>query len=206
MSGANHARAGTSAIRAFIAIPLPPETVAQLTPLVEELRAVCRKAGIEAAWSRPEGWHLTLKFLGPVAQDRIAPLIDRLPACATRHAPFEIELKGYGAFPTGRRPRVLWIGLETDRGAAELGALATTIEEMTAALGHSAEERPYSAHLTVARIRTPPRSVQTLTAWLDQHHADRLATMRVERIALMRSDARPGGSVYTPVTELRLGS
>jgi len=192
-------------IRAFIAVPLPVETIGRLTPPVEELRALCRKAGIEAAWSRPDGWHLTLKFLGSVARDRIAPLIDRLPACATRHTPFEIGLKGFGAFPTGRRPRVLWIGLEPDGGAAALGALANTVEEMTAVLGHPAEDRPYSPHLTVARIRTPPRAVRALSDWLDQHQADRLAAVRVERIALMRSDAGSGGSVYTPVAEFMLG-
>jgi 2'-5' RNA ligase len=192
----------SDAIRAFIAAPLSPETVGRLIPPVDELRAVCRAGGIDATWSRPEGWHLTLKFLGAVASDRITPLLDRLPACAARQQPFMIHFRGFGAFPSGRHPRVLWIGLETDEGAAALEALARAIDAATAALGHPCEERPFSAHLTVGRVtmsRMTPRSSPELARWLDQRRADRLATMRVEQIALMRSDARPGGAVYTPL-------
>jgi 2'-5' RNA ligase len=196
------------AIRAFIAVPLTPETIERLIPSVNELRAVCRTAGLDAAWNRPEGWHLTLKFLGPVASDRIAPLLERLPGCAARHQPFAIQLTGFGAFPTARRPRVLWIGLEPDDGAPALGALARTIEEMTAELGHASEARPFSPHLTVARVNTgrnSPRSIPSLTNWLQERRAGSLASMRVEQLALMRSDARPGGSVYTPIAVFPLG-
>ncbi|HUJ79930.1 MAG TPA: RNA 2',3'-cyclic phosphodiesterase [Nitrospiria bacterium] len=192
-------------IRAFIAVPLSPETIERLRAPVEELRALCRKAGIEAAWSRPEGWHLTLKFLGQVAPDQMQPFLDRLPACAGQYDVLTVNFGGFGAFPTPRRPRVLWIGVEPDGGAASLVALARTVDEMTASLGYPSEERPFSPHLTVARIRTPPRSVHALTGWLEQRRADRLAAMLVERIALMRSDVRPGGSVYTPVAEFMLG-
>jgi RNA 2',3'-cyclic 3'-phosphodiesterase len=191
-----------STIRTFIAVPLPPQTIERLSQPVEELRAVCRADGLEAAWSRPEGWHLTLKFLGPVASDRINPLLERLPACAARHDPFAIRLTGFGAFPSVRRPRVLWIGLEPDDGAAALATLAREIDEVTLALGHPSEERPFSPHLTVARLNTgkkPPRSCPSLTRWLEERRADRLAAMKVEQIALMRSEAKPGGAVYTPV-------
>ena len=191
-------------IRAFIAVPLPSETVARLTPLVDELRAVCRTEGVDAAWNRPEGWHLTLKFLGPVASDRIPPLLDRLPACVARHQLFAVHFKGFGAFPSARRPRVLWIGVEADEGAEALGGLAREIDALTAGLGHPPEERPFSPHLTVARIRVVPRSSQALARWLEEHRADRLATMQVDKATLMRSDAKPGGSVYTPVAEFPL--
>jgi len=200
------------AIRAFIAVPLTPETIERLTPPVEALCAVCLAAGLDAAWSRPEGWHLTLKFLGPVAADRIDPLLERLPGCTARHQPFAIQLTGFGAFPSARRPRVLWIGLEPDDGAASLGALAREIDEVTASLGHPAEERPFSPHLTVARLNTgrnPPRTFPSLTNWLEGHEigrgTERLVSMRVEQFALMRSDAQPGGSVYTPIATYPLG-
>ena len=199
-------------IRVFIAAPLPPETIQRLLAPVDELKTVCQAEGLDAAWSRPEGWHLTLKFLGPVASDQVALLIERLPACAARHAPFAVHFTGFGVFPTARRPRVLWIGVEADEGAASLGTLANEIDELTAALGHPSEERPFSPHLTVARIRTSlrhkpqgaaPRSSQALTQWLEGHGigrgADRLATMKVEQVTLMRSDSQPGGAVYTPV-------
>jgi 2'-5' RNA ligase len=195
-------------IRVFIAVPLPPDVIERLKPPVDELRAVCRTAGLDAGWSRPEGWHLTLKFLGPVASDRIDPLLERLPGCTVRHDAFSIHLTGFGAFPSARRPRVLWIGLETDDGAASLAALAREIDEVTAPLGHPPEERPFSPHLTVARLNSggkPPRAVPELTRWLDGHRADRLAAVRVDRVALMRSDPRPGGPVYTPVGFFPLG-
>jgi 2'-5' RNA ligase len=194
-------------IRVFIAVPLPPEVIERLKPPVEELRAVCRTAGLDAGWSRPEGWHLTLKFLGPVASDRIDPLLERLP-CTVRHDAFAIHLTGLGAFPSARRPRVLWIGLETDEGAASLAALAREIDEVTASLGYPSDERPFSPHLTVARLNRggkSPRAMPELTRWLDEHRADRLAAVRVDRVALMRSDPRPGGPVYTPVGLFPLG-
>jgi RNA 2',3'-cyclic 3'-phosphodiesterase len=197
------------AIRAFIAVPLTPEAVEALIPPVDELRAACRADGLEAAWSRPEGWHLTLKFLGPVASDRIDPLLERLPGCAVRCDPFAIRLTGFGAFPSAHRPRVLWIGLEPDEGAAALAALAQEIDEATVALGHPSEERPFSPHLTVARLNTgrrPPRSCPSLTSWLEERRVDRLASMRVEQFALMRSDAQPGGAVYTPIAVFNLRS
>lgn len=199
-------------IRVFIAVPLTPETIRRLLAPVDELRAVCRADGLDAAWSRPEGWHLTLKFLGPVAADRIDPLLERLPGCTARHQPFAVQLTGFGAFPTARRPRLLWIGLEQDDGAASLGTLAREIDEVTAMLGHPSEERPFSPHLTVARLnpgRKPPRSFPSLTGWLEGHgigrRTERLAAMSVTQIALMRSDAVPGGTVYTPVAVFPLG-
>lgn len=191
-------------IRAFIAVPLPLEVIERLKPPVEELRDLCRAEGLEASWSRPEGWHLTLKFLGPVAADRIDPLLERLPACAERHHPFAIQLTGFGVFPSARRPRVLWIGLEPDEGAASLAELARSVEEVTIPLGHPSEERPFSPHLTVARVRTA-RSSRELARWLEERRAARLTAMRAEQIALMRSDAKPGGAVYTPVAEFPLG-
>jgi len=185
-----------SAIRAFIAIPLPPEIVARLTPSVEELRAVCRTAKVEARWSRPEGWHLTLKFLGAVS--RVDPLLGRLPVCAARHTAFSLHFNGFGVFPDARRPRVLWIGLEPDEGVRALDALAREVDQATAELGYPGETRPFSPHLTVARVRSE-RSSPDLAAWVERHVADRLGSIRVERMALMRSDTGPGGSVYTPV-------
>jgi len=208
-----HDPAKPPTIRTFIAVPLPPETIERLKPPVEELRAVCRAAKIEATWSRPEGWHLTLKFLGPVVADQLPPLLNTLPACAARHAAFAIHFNGFGVFPDVRRPRVLWIGVEADAAAGAIEALAREIDAMTAALGYPAEERPYSAHLTVARIRTlrqrpqgaAPRLSNELTAWLEGHKADRLAAMRVEQVVLMRSDTGPGGAIYTPVAVCPLG-
>jgi RNA 2',3'-cyclic 3'-phosphodiesterase len=195
-------------IRVFIAVPLPPDVIERLTPPVDELRAVCRTAGLDAGWSRPEGWHLTLKFLGPVASDRIDPLLERLPGCTVRQDVFAIHLTGFGAFPSARRPRVLWIGLEPDSGAASLAALAREIDEVTASLGYPSDERPFSPHLTVARLNTgkgPPRALPSLPSWLEERRVGRLASMRVDQIALMRSDFSPGGPVYTPVAVFPLG-
>lgn len=187
----------SSTIRAFIAVPLSPETVARLTPPVETLRAVCQAGGIAPIWSRPEGWHLTLKFLGPVAADRVVLLRDRLPVCAARHGALTIHFTGFGAFPSPKRPRVLWIGVEADEGTAALGTLAREIDEMTAALGYPADTHPFSPHLTVARVTSRP--VPELVTWLERPQPGRLATMRVEQVALMRSEAGSGGSIYTPV-------
>lgn len=191
----------TGTIRAFIAVELPPEAQAALAGPVRRWQADCQAAGLAAQWSRPEGWHLTLKFLGAVPSDRLPAITERLAEAATRHRPFAIQLAGFGAFPTPRRPRVLWIGVADDEGRAGLIALAGGIEAAVAPLGYPAEARPFHPHLTLARIDAGVIHELPLPGQREK----RLATIEVNQVALMKSERKAGVSVYTSVAIVGLG-
>ena len=193
-----HDPAKPTSLRAFIAVELPPDVKAGLAGPVRELQRDCRAAGLSASWSRPEGWHLTLKFLGAVGPDQLEPITRRLPEAVARHSPFTLRLLGFGAFPSAERARVLWIGIEEDEGKAMLAALARDVEAALAELGWPPEARLFNPHLTLARIKQP-RHLPQLVELLERWRAERLATVAVNQVVLMKSQLQPGGSVYTPV-------
>ncbi|MHB9025682.1 MAG: RNA 2',3'-cyclic phosphodiesterase [Armatimonadota bacterium] len=177
-------------IRAFIATHIDPAVLSRLAALQEEWRAT----GAPVSWVRPEGMHLTLKFLGEVPEERIPAVAEVLHAVARRHAPFALTLAGAGGFPNLRRPRVLWVGV-TD-GAVELGELARELAEGLAALGFPREQRPFSPHLTLGRVKAPA-GLDALRRRVEAHADDLFGTTRVAGIALFRSELSPQGARYT---------
>lgn len=136
-------------MRAFIAIPLPEFVREQLD---EEQRVLRRAACDESqgvTWARPEGIHLTLKFLGEIAPAQVGQIRGALGPLSA-FAPFSLEIKGLGCFPTCARPRVLWAGVAAPPG---LYGLAAGVESALAPLGFSPEDRRFSPHLTLARLK-----------------------------------------------------
>ena len=153
---------------------------------------------------RAENAHLTLKFLGEVGVDRIEDVLSAMRLAAARAAPFRLRTGKLGAFPNADAPRVLWLGVDGDLAA--LRRLRDGLEYALAAAGFPRDRRAFSPHVTAARIRTR----------LSHADAKRLisaaAAVRptpvefaVERLSLMRSDARPGGAVYARLGEAALG-
>lgn len=109
----------------------------------------------EVRWvPRAANVHLTLKFLGAVDEGRLEEIAAALDAVRARHAPFNAETSGFGAFPSPRRARVLWAGIGA--GAENLGALAADVEGSLEGLGFERETRPYAPHLTLGRARNRP--------------------------------------------------
>lgn len=117
-------------------------------------------------------------------------------------APFDLALRGLGAFPSAPRARVLWAGVTL--GAEPLTELAGRVERELAALGFPPEHRAFSAHVTVARIREPRRDPQIVSA-MDEGGGVAFGTMRVDRVALMRSQLSPRGARYTELASRTLG-
>jgi 2'-5' RNA ligase len=137
--------------RLFVGLPLPEEARAAITDVVDGVRAMPLPAGArDVRWVRLDGLHLTLRFLGPTDPHRVAPTIAAVEAvAAAADGPVDIELSGAGTFPSGRRPRTLWIGLS--RGGHGLAALAARTEEALVGAGWEPEGRPFRPHLTLAR-------------------------------------------------------
>jgi 2'-5' RNA ligase len=150
-----------------------------------------------------ENLHVTLKFLGAVETGRLDRVAQTLSSLAAEAVPFELGLGGLGAFPSPTRPRVVWAGVAS--GAPALTALATRVEEALALLDFARDGRPFSAHITLGRVREPQRD-PALAGALAVGAATEFGGFRVERIALVRSDLSPGGARYTSLGSWELGS
>jgi 2'-5' RNA ligase len=156
----------------------------------------------DVAWVPPDNLHVTVKFLGGVAPDRLEAVAEALGRVARAAAPFAVVVQGLGAFPTPARARVIWAGITT--GAAELAALAAHVEDVLAPLGFDRERRPFSAHVTLGRVRAPRRDPGLARA-LEGTAGVQFGRFAVERLWLMQSDLSPRGAHYTPLGSWPLG-
>ena len=193
-----------SVVRAFVAIELPIEALAALARIQDRLRR--SDGGTAGRWVRREAIHLTLKFLGDVAEDSLPTVFDAVDrACATRSR-FEIVLERLGCFPSARRPRVVWVGLRSEDGA--LAALQKAVEEGLTSLGFPRERRAFTPHLTLGRVRhgATRADVEALGRTLATTQVGRLATMRVSSVHVIRSVLRPEGAIYSDLSTSSLPS
>jgi 2'-5' RNA ligase len=134
-------------LRLFIAVPLPPPALDACRALIERVRAATAVSGVR--WVRPEGLHVTLRFLGWTAPGRVGPIEAALETALGTSAPFRVTLAGAGSFPDGRRPRALWLGIRD--GADDLAELVRRLDAPLEAVGWPPEGRPFRPHLTIAR-------------------------------------------------------
>jgi 2'-5' RNA ligase len=184
-------------LRLFIAFELPDEVRAAIAEYVHPLRNLPGRV----SWVKPDNIHLTLKFLGDTPEKKIDGISGVLREAARDVQPILAKISGSGVFPNERRPRVLWIGIEESTGA--LQKLATTIDHRMHDFGFKKEDRSFSPHLTIGRVR--------------EGNVDKIVSAMRERpftahevewneITLMQSELLPGGSVYTPLCKIKLGS
>ena len=172
-------------VRAFVAVFPPPEVRETLVRAARKL-----PVGGEVRWVRPANVHLTLKFLGDVAEADLSRVGAVLEAIRGRHEPFEVAFSGFGAFPSGRRARILWAGI--GEGSERLRALARDVELSLEPLGFEREARPYTPHLTLGRARGRPASlVDTAEASEPGPH------FWVRRMELMKSVLGGAGAEYS---------
>ncbi len=186
---------GPGTVRAFVAIELDVELRRALGALCARL---CRAPqGRLGRWVSPEGIHLTLQFLGDVPRARIPELEQALQRAVAGVRPFEVTLSGLGCFPNAQRPRVLWVGIEEATGA--LQSLQRAVERELQGIGFRPEGRPFTPHLTLARVRDHVRNAERaeLGSWVRAEAVGALGSMHVHEVCLMQSDLRPGGAVYT---------
>jgi 2'-5' RNA ligase len=186
-------------IRAFIAIELS----AALQKALGEVISTLSPHTAAVRWIAPENIHLTLKFLGDIPTGNLALLQKAIQAEALQHPACSLAVGGLGAFPSLRRPRVIWIGIQAPSG---LKSLHQGLENAASRMGIAREERPFSPHLTLGRInqRATPAQIDQLGTLLGQVPASQLGEMKAETVTLYRSDLKPGGAVYTRIIQARL--
>ena len=177
----------------------------------ERIAEIQRSAGATLAgepirWVRPETIHLTLRFLGETSATKLEWMLRRGEASARGWAPFDLHLGGVGCFPEPRRPRVVWVGAADD--SRSLPSIARELEQIARQAGFAPEERPFSPHLTVGRVkdRLSAEGARRFSSFLlDSAKAD-FGSIRVSSVDLMRSELRPAGPVYSLIAALALGA
>ena len=183
-------------IRTFICIELPESIKQKMELLENQLRGV----DAQVSWVRPSNVHLTLKFLGGVPTHKIDRVSQAAERAARDIAAFEVEVAGAGCFPSARSPRVLWVGLA---GVPDpLANLYKRLEEELAALGFEPEKRRFAPHLTIGRLRSPRNGAELAQNLIAiGFESERFAAREV---IVMRSQLKPTGSIYTPISVIPL--
>lgn len=180
-------------MRLFVGVPLDPELTRRVGSFVDTLRSRVAQIAPHAplSWVAPERLHLTLAFIGDVPESR-TPTIQVALEQTTTVRRFQLELAGAGAFPPRGRPRVLWVGVH--EGRESLISLAGDVRARLDAVGVALEPRPFSPHLTVARVKEPTglRPSSLLEGLTDVA----IGRMTVDAITLFQSRLSPSGASY----------
>lgn len=189
---------GASAkMRTFIAIELSDD----IRKTLAQAQSHLRYAGADVKWVKEENIHLTLKFLGEASEEKCAMVSSILDEIGKSVRPFDISLKNIGAFPKIEFPRVIWVGL--DKGAKESTELAAKIDKALSKIGFQEETRPFAAHLTIGRVRSP-KNKEALKEKIDGFRISAVGCQPVQSLALFKSTLTPNGPIYSKLHESRL--
>lgn len=189
-------------VHCFIAVELSDEAKAEIQRLIEavsgmEIRGVCAV--------RPDGVHVTLRFLGDIERDSVPRIIQVIRSAASLSGTFELTLSGVGAFPSTRSARVLWAGLSGDTDI--LGELRERVEYELSAAGFRRDRRRFNPHITFARLRdrvSGPDRRRIIATASEVSYSN--VTFTVEAITLFQSTLHPEGSIHTPLSREQLGN
>lgn len=175
-------------MRLFVALSISAAVGEALSAPLAELR----RADPTTRWVNPANLHVTLKFIGQVATEKLSSIEDALTGVSV-FRPFDIEFRGLGFFPNDRRPAVIWAGIATP---PELAALATRIDEVVSSCGIPRETRPFAPHLTLARFKEP-RLSEALRTQATRFNDCFFAKQSVSEFQLMESKLKSSGAEYT---------
>ncbi len=188
-------------IRSFIAIELPHEVKSALAELQAGLQPDKQPS---VKWVDPYSIHLTLKFLGDIAAAKTSDITSAIEEASREIAPFSLEVKGLGVFPNFKRVRVVWVGVEGD--ISRLKLLQQRIESNLVPLGFARESRPFTPHLTLARVREriAPTEQQSFGQLIAGASFEAAHQFTVGSINLMRSQLTRESAIYRQLTAVSL--
>lgn len=188
-------------IRSFIAVELPDELKLALTRLQDQLKS---GKPTSVKWVDPYSTHLTLKFLGNIGIDMVGRITMALEEASLGIPPFHLEAKELGAFPNLKRVQVVWVGVsgEIDR----LSQLQQRIESNLSPLGFAPESRPFTAHLTLARLRdhATPDERQSLGQLIASTSLETICSFNVDSVHLIKSQLTREGAIYSRISSIKL--
>jgi 2'-5' RNA ligase len=199
-------------IRAFLAVELSQALQAELATVQQELKRSLEEkmqGGTRISWAQPASIHLTLKFLGDMDEQMIDRLRAALEEAIGSQVAVTVPLERLGVFPNPQSPRLLWVGpsehWERGEEAKRVVEIRGAIEQSCEGFGFLREPRPFSPHLTLARIKMGERHVGVALAKsgvLDRQFS--LGSLAIESVVLMQSELKSTGSVYTKLWDVRL--
>jgi RNA 2',3'-cyclic 3'-phosphodiesterase len=187
-------------IRAFLAID-PPENILQaMSRLQEKLK---REISGRISWTKPQGQHLTLKFFGDISMEDVKNICSAVQNRVTSEPSLSLKIEKLGVFPDARRPRVIWCGMAGD--VEKLSGLQKQLDSDFADIGFPAEDRPFRAHLTLARIKDS-RGITGISEALTKYGTFTAGEFICRELFLFQSKLSPQGAVYTKLAEFALGA
>ncbi len=183
-------------MRTFIAVELPPEVKRK----IEEVQSPLKKTDTYVSWVKPGNVHLTLKFLGEIDEGRIENVFKGTETALEGSKRFKLSLKDLGCFPNLRRPRVVWVGV--DKGKGELSKMQRQIEEELFKFKFPREQRSFSPHLTIGRVKSP-KNIEKLIGLIETTNFQ-TEEVEVDEVVVMKSQLHPQGAIYTPLKKIKL--
>jgi 2'-5' RNA ligase len=188
-------------VRSFIAIELPGELKKGLTQLQAQLK-LSKPPSVK--WVDPYSIHLTLKFLGNIAVARIPEITQAIKEATQGLSTFHLEVKGLGVFPNLRRVQIAWVGISGE--VDKLSQLQQRIESNLVPLGFTAESRPFTPHLTLARFRDQvlPDERERFGQLITSTRFETIYAIKVDSINLMRSQLTREGAIYSRLSSVEL--
>ncbi len=184
-------------MRLFIAIELSSEIKKNIMELIN----ILRYKGEGVKWVRPNGIHLTLKFLGETPPSRIQEITNSLQKTVKNFSSFYLSFQSTGCFPSGKKPpRVLWIGVEPND---YLNKIQKELEKNLEEIGYPKEKREFIPHLTLGRVRSPGR-LGSIKEEFEKHKERSFGKMKVEKVTLFQSILKPEGAEYIPLAHFNL--
>jgi len=184
-------------IRAFIAVEIEDQAKQKILELITSLK----KSSADIKWITENQIHVTLEFLGTIAQDKIKAISDNLSAISKDFKPFTITFFKIGAFPNLSHPKVIWLGI--DKGAEALGELNKAIENNLEKLGFEKEIRGFKAHLTLGRVKST-KNISGLIDILEKQPLISIEPSQINSLTLFQSSLTPKGAIYSNLSKHNL--
>jgi len=184
-------------LRCFIAIEIPETIKKSVLDIIDSLR----KSGADVKWLTDENLHITLQFLGETDESLIPAIKGALDKILATYSPFYIKIANVGCFPDGRRPRIIWVGMEE---AQTLITLRKDIATEMVKFGYQKEERGFTPHVTIGRVKSN-RNMGELLRRLEEFKIADFPGFEVQNIRLMKSELKPSGAKHYCLAEIPIG-
>lgn len=184
-------------IRAFIACDVPETLLEKISSVQDKLKEL----DAAVSWTKISGIHITLKFLGDIEEGFIDRIASVILEAVKGESPFEIKIKGSGAFPNLKNPRVVWVGVGDD--ARRLSNIQQALDSGLKAFGYEPDEREFRPHLTLGRVKGA-KGRERLSSAISGQKEIEIGSFTVDRVILYKSELKPSGAIYTKLKEIKL--
>lgn len=184
-------------IRIFICFELSKDVTNSLRDLIHYLKTFGR--GVR--WVRHDGIHLTLKFIGEIEASKLDDIEAVVEKVVKNYKPFKIKLAGKGAFPNLKRPKVFWIGISDMENTIK--KIQVELEDAFEKEGFPREERGFSPHLTLGRVKFQDPTVSKISLEMERMTVEEIE-FTLNEVVIMQSDLQPNGAMYTPLRKIKI--